>query len=292
MENEKREIRISLSNVLLIIAIIVIIIMICLIIKLNYEAKIETQEIIDLNNKISSLQNTINSLNEKTSEDKTTLITSTSDENNYNLNDNISDEHIEMTEEKYKEYSTKPYSFRIQEMIDNGTGTITIKGRVYKEADLLSITKEQYDDLVSGKTINLLGYQMKQNKDEDLNNGGYDMLISSTGEKWMKFYVKKNSDGTGKLQWYTERDGYNGTPFQEGETGRFIGTKTYMQITLDENLKCMWGNKSKTLRNEYEDRKQNQTLVLKDEDDVSLPLLNDEFIFENGVCESILFSNV
>ena len=75
-------------------------------------------------------------------------------------------EYIEMTEAKYKEYSTSPYSFRIQEMVQNDNRTITIKGRVYKEIELLSITKEQYNDLINGKTIDLLGYQMKVNKDE------------------------------------------------------------------------------------------------------------------------------
>ena len=44
-----------------------------------------------------------------------------------------------MTEAKYKEYSTSPYSFRIQEMVQNDNRTITIKGRVYKEIELLSI---------------------------------------------------------------------------------------------------------------------------------------------------------
>ncbi len=201
-------------------------------------------------------------------------------------------EYIEMTEAKYKEYSTSPYSFRIQEMVQNDNGTITIKGRVYKEIELLSITKEQYNDLINGKTIDLLGYQMKVNKDEDSDNGGYDLLITSTGNKWMKFYVEKNSDGSGKLHWYTEREMYEGTSFQEGETGRFVGTDIYMQITLDENLKCKWGNESKTLQQEYFNRKSNGTLNIKEKDDTVLPFANDEFIFQKGNCTSIIFSNI
>ena len=201
-------------------------------------------------------------------------------------------EYIEMTEAKYKEYSTSPYSFRIQEMVQNDNRTITIKGRVYKEIELLSITKEQYNDLINGKTIDLLGYQMKVNKDEDSDNGGYDLLITSTGNKWMKFYVEKNSDGSGKLHWYTEREMYEGTSFQEGETGRFVGTDIYMQITLDENLKCKWGNESKTLQQEYFNRKSNGTLNIKEKDDTVLPFANDEFIFQKGNCTSIIFSNI
>ena len=201
-------------------------------------------------------------------------------------------EYIEMTEAKYKEYSTSPYSFRIQEMVQNDNRTITIKGRVYKEIELLSITKEQYNDLINGKTIDLLGYQMKVNKDEDSDNGGYDLLITSTGNKWMKFYVEKNSDGSGKLHWYTEREMYEGTSFQEGETGRFVGTDIYMQITLDENLKCKWGNESTTLQQEYLNRKSNGTLNIKEKDDTVLPFANDEFIFQEGNCTSIIFSNI
>ena len=201
-------------------------------------------------------------------------------------------EYIEMTEAKYKEYSTSPYSFRIQEMVQNDNRTITIKGRVYKEIELLSITKEQYNDLINGKTIDLLGYQMKVNKDEDSDNGGYDLLITSTGNKWMKFYVEKNSDGSGKLHWYTEREMYEGTSFQEGETGRFVGTDIYMQITLDENLKCKWGNESTTLQQEYLNRKSNGTLNIKEKDDTVLPFANDEFIFQKGNCTSIIFSNI
>ena len=201
-------------------------------------------------------------------------------------------EYIEMTEAKYKEYSTSPYSFRIQEMVQNDNRTITIKGRVYKEIELLSITKKQYNDLINGKTIDLLGYQMKVNKDEDSDNGGYDLLITSTGNKWMKFYVEKNSDGSGKLHWYTEREMYEGTSFQEGETGRFVGTDIYMQITLDENLKCKWGNESRTLQQEYFNRKSNGTLNIKEKDDTVLPFANDEFIFQKGNCTSIIFSNI
>ena len=198
---------------------------------------------------------------------------------NNTSNNSNSSKYIEMTEANYKKYNTSPYSFRIQELIDNNNGTITINGRVYKEIELPSITKEQYDTLVNGKTINLLGYQMKVNKDEDPNNGGYDMLITSTGAKWMKFYVKKNNDGSGKLYWYTEIEMY-------------VGTDKYMQITLDKSLQCKRDNDSKTLQQEYNDRKSNGTLNINDEDDTMFPLANDEFIFKNGQCTSIIFSNV
>ena len=303
---EKKVTKISLSTFFLILSILIIIVMAYFIYKINNEKNIETQKVANLNNEVNSLQSTVNNLNEKINDvsnivnspnNDNTISNNSINTNNSNIINNTSNnasssKYIEMTEANYKKYNTSPYSFRIKEMIDNNNGTITIKGRVYKEIDLLSITKEQYDNLVNGKTINLLGYQMKANKDEDPDNGGYDMLITSTGDKWMKFYVEKNSDGSGKLHWYTESEMYDGTPFQEGETGRFIGTDTYMQITLDKSLQCKWGNDSKTLQKEYNDRKSNGTLNIKDEDDTMLPLANDEFIFKNGQCTSIIFSNV
>lgn len=213
----------------------------------------------------------------------------TSSENN--LNNTNSTQYIEMTEATYKKYNTLPNYFRIQEMIDNKNGTITIRGRVYQETELLKITKEQYGKLLEGKVIDLLGYQMKVNKEEDPSNGGYDMLITSTtAEKWMKFYVEKNSDGSGKLHYYTEDEMYRGTPFQKDETGRFIGTNTYLQITLDDKLKCESGNASTTLREEF--NKSNGILNINKNDDIKLPYLNDEFNFENGKCVSIRFSGV
>lgn len=303
---EKNATKISLSTFFLILAIIVIIVMGIFIYNLNNDKNIEIQKVANLNNEVSSLQSTVNNLNEKindvstivnNSNNSNTISTNSVNTSNSNIVNNISTstsstKYIEMTEAMYKKYSTSPYSFRIQEMIDNKNGTITIKGRVYKEIELLSITKEQYNNLVNGKTINLLGYQMKVNKDEDPDNGGYDLLITSTGDKWMKFYVEKNSDGSGKLHWYTESEMYQGTPFQEGETGRFAGTDTYMQITLDENLNCKWGSESKTLKKEYNDRKSNGTLNIKDENDTMLTLANDEFVFKNGKCTSIIFSNI
>lgn len=207
----------------------------------------------------------------------------------FERNNKDSIQYIEMTEANYKKYNTLPNYFRIQEMINNENGTITIRGRVYQETEPLKITKEQYEELLEGKVIDLLGYQMKANKEEP-DNGGYDMLITSTTEdKWMKFYVETNIDGSGKLHYYTEDEMYMGTPFQKDETGRFTGTNTYLQITLDDNLKCESGNGSTTLKDECNTF--NGTFNI-DNDDIKLPYLNDEFNFENGKCVSIKFSGV
>ena len=204
MENKKSR----LSIIFLVIAIILVLVMGVVLYMQNIELNKQIAEhennasklqetIKDLQEEIDSISNTINSNKDVDKE----LSTETIINNNSN---NSSSKYVEMTEENYKKYNTLPNYFRIQEMIDNEDGTITIRGRVFKETELLKITKEQYIELVDGKVIDLLGYQMKINNDEDSDNGDYDMLITSISEeKWMKFYVEKNIYGSGKLHYYT-----------------------------------------------------------------------------------------
>ena len=282
----------SLSIVFLVIVIILIIVMGALLYMQKTEAD---RHIAELENNASELQETINDLQGKIDSISNTINSNKDVDKNSStdttINNTDSIQYIEMTEANYKKYNTLPNYFRIQEMIDNKNGTITIRGRVYQETELLKITKEQYEDLLDGKVIDLLGYQMKVNKDEAPNNGGYDMLITSTiEEKWLKFYVERNTDGSGKLHYYTEEEMYRATPFKEDETGRFIGTNTYLQITLDDKLKCESGNVSSTLREEF--NKSNGLFNINKNDDIKLPYLNDEFYFENGKCVSIRFSGV
>jgi len=78
----------------------------------------------------------------------------------------------------------------------------------------------------------------------------------------------------------------------EGEVGRFLGTNTYFSLNLDPNMKCTWGNEERTLKEEYETRKQSGAMLQNDGDEGVLPLLNDQFIFENGKLVSIIFSTV
>ena len=45
--------------------------------------------------------------------------------------------YIEMTEENYNKYNSNGYQFVILDMQENNNNTVTIKGRVYKEKELL-----------------------------------------------------------------------------------------------------------------------------------------------------------
>lgn len=78
----------------------------------------------------------------------------------------------------------------------------------------------------------------------------------------------------------------------EGEIGRFLGTNTYFSLNLDPEMKCMLGNEKRTLKEEYEMRKEVGVLLQNDGDEGVFPLQNDQFIFENGKLTSINFSNV
>lgn len=228
--DEKKPVKINLSTFFLVLAIIVIIVMGYFIYKLNTEKTVETEKNANLNNEVSNLQSTVNSLNEKIN--NISNIVSSSHSSNENttsntVNNNISNttnntnlnKYIEMTEDNYKKYDTSPYSYRIQEMIDNGNKTITIKGRVYT---------------------------------------------------------------------YNEKASAN----IEEEFGVYNGTDIYLEITLPDNLDCKLGDSITTIRSEYDERKSNGTLIVKDEDNITAPLSNDEFYFKNGKCTSIWFSNI
>ncbi len=259
MEENKVK-RISLSTFLLIIAIIVIIIMAYFLYKINNERIVKTEEVISLQNEVSNLESKVNSLNEK--------INNNSNTNNDNIN------YIEMTEANYQTYNSNGYRFEISDMISNTDSTVTIKGRVYKLKDLPTLSQKQYQDLLEGKTITLMDYEMKISEDENGKDSGHDFLIESTGD-WIKFYVDQNSDGTGKLSDYTEAALYESTDI-------------YMQITVDNSISTKSGYGDISLKqylNNWIGKKE-----LKDTE--LLPGYNTEFIFENGKCSSILFTSV
>lgn len=261
---EKKSIKISLSTFLLIIAIIVIIIMAYFLYKLNHEP--EAEEIAGSNNDVSSSESTINNSNEENN-----VATSPNSEVN-------SINYIEMTEENYKKYNNNQYQFKISEMINNNDNTVTIKGRVYKIVDLPTITKEQYQDLLNNKTITLMGYELKvseNEKDEDGTYGGYDLLLESTGDFWMKYYVTKNSDGTGTLSDYTESSLYESTDI-------------YMQLTINGDIPTESIEGDMTLKEYLKVWNGDFTL----NDGYQFLSANDEFVFENGNCTSILFTNL
>lgn len=187
-------------------------------------------------------------------------------------------EYIDMTEENYKKYNNEngKYIFKLLDMTSNGNGTVTIKGRVYKNIDLPILTKEQYNDLLNGKNVNLMGHEMKKNLDEELE--GHDLLIemANEGDPFFKFYVDRNNDGTGKLYDYCE-------------IGIYEGTNIYMKLQVDENIETESGLGKFQLKYYLQNW---GGMYLYDEYEEFNPLYNDEFIFEDGVCKKIIFNSI
>lgn len=188
--------------------------------------------------------------------------------------------YIEMTEENYNKYNTNGYQFVILDMQENNNSTVTIKGRVYKEKELPILTLTQYENLASGQSVNILGYEMKFTKNEDLkdeNNtyAGHDLYIESASDG-VSFYVSKNDDGTANL-------------FYPSEISLFDGTDIYMQITLDNTITISYDGGQTTLKQYLQNYSFTSYKVF---DILALPLLHDEFIFENEKCTEIQFTNV
>ena len=256
MENKRG----NVSTVFLIIAIILIVVMGALL----YMQKTESdKQIAELENNASKLQETIDDL-----QGEFDTISNTINDSETNKEDDKNEmQYIEMTEDNHKKYNTGKNKFIYENIINNNDKTITIKGRVYEEIELPTITKVQYQDLMAEKTIDLLGHKMKVSESNDF--GGHDLLIESTDD-WMAFYIDKNSDGTGTLMYGSE-------------IALYQKTNTYMKITVDESIPTEGYSLKQLVGYNALENQDSQKLRM-------LPVLNDCYIFENGKCTSITFS--
>ena len=249
-------------EILLVLVVIAIIgIMGVLIYKLNNEKNLSNEKIISLNNQVQILEETIENLK---------------NENSKELETENEIEYIEMTEENYKQYNTNGYRFEIAMMKVVGDGTATVSGRVYKEKELPTITAEEYQTLLNGNTVQVMGVEMKATVFEKAELAGHDMLIEAVSkESALTYYVTKNTDGTGKLAYY-------------GPDISCIGTDIYLELIVDENVPTESGLGNITLK-EY---LQGWSGDGKMPDEVDLPDYNEEIVFENGKCVKILFTSI
>ncbi len=189
---------------------------------------------------------------------------------------NTEKNYIELTEENYNKYvlDTADQTFIIQDAINNGNGSFTIRGRVYKYIEIPNtITQDQYQALLNGKALNILGERVvKSSNDAEAHEAGYDMELVIQSQKYnlpMVYYVKRNDDGSGRL--------YKGSEAELAE-----GTDIYMQITLSANLPCIYNDDKMTLMDRY-----TENYHIEDVDKTRLILDNDKFVFENGQCVEI-----
>jgi len=77
----------------------------------------------------------------------------------------------------------------------------------------------------------------------------------------------------------------------EGEIGRFVGKNIHFSLRLDENMKCIVGKRESTIGEEIRSWLDNETFIVPGNEKV-FPLLNDEFVFEDGKIVEIIFSMV
>lgn len=283
--------KIVIAMIVTIVVIIVIVFAMILVLRDNED----TDENV-ANTNISSTSNITNNI---TDDNNTNLNTSTNidEDDNYipnsngisiinNENEFISDldkptnntekNYIELTEENYNKYvlDIADQTFIIQDAINNGNGSFTIRGRVYKYIEIPNtITQDQYQALLNGKALNILGERVvKSSNDAEAHEAGYDMELVIQSQKYnlpMVYYVKRNDDGSGRL--------YKGSEAELAE-----GTDIYMQITLSANLPCIYNDDKMTLMDRY-----TENYHIEDVDKTRLILDNDKFVFENGQCVEI-----
>ena len=107
--------------------------------------------------------------------------------------------YIELNETNYSKYTPS----RITNIANNNDGTYTIMSRVYEEASLPNLTKNEVNKLEYGGLINILGWEFQKDFSENTDNN--DFVIKCVDENmWLKLYVNKNDDGTAFVFYYSE----------------------------------------------------------------------------------------
>lgn len=185
--------------------------------------------------------------------------------------------YIEMNLENYTEANKDNKTFRIQDVIHNNDGTITIKGRVYQYLNIPSaLSAEEYQALLKGKSLNILGEKVTKVQDDNIaQEAGYEIALKIETKKYnydLYYYANKNEDGTATL--------YNGSDSSVAE-----GTNIYMQKTLNGNFECIYFDEKISL-NEYF----KNDVHIEDLNKTRLLHQNDEFIIdeEDGTFYSLV----
>ena len=158
-------------------------------------------------------------------------------------------------------------TFRIQDVIHNNNGTITVKGRVYQYLELPSnLSNEEYKALIDGKSLNILGEKVTKVPDNSIaEEAGYEIALKVETKKYnhnIYYYASKNEDGTASL--------YNGSESSIAE-----GTDIYMQTTLNGDFECIYYEKSIPLKDYYKN-----DVHIEDVNKTRLLHKNNEFVID------------
>lgn len=173
----------------------------------------------------------------------------------------------EMNWENYYEANKDNKTFRIQDVIHNNDGTITIKGRVYQYLDLPStLSAKEYQALLDGKSLNILGEKVTKVQDDNIaKEAGYEIALKVETKKYnydFYYYANKNEDGTATL--------YNGSDSSIAE-----GTDIYLQKTLNGDFECYYYGEKIELKDYYK-----QDIHIEDVNKTRLLHQNDEFVID------------
>lgn len=277
---EKKQKNLRLSTVFFLIIILLLIGGIVYFVLQNNEIKVQSKsESQTLQNKIKELENAIA---------ETKIIETDMNDNSNSSATNIStnNEQIDVaetgTEENYKKYNSNGYHVKIEGFDEFAGDDIEITTQIYKEIPLPDITKEQYQKLENGETIEIKDYSFKKSTSY---KGEHDCLIyypTMTEDHGPYYYVDKNKDGTGKLSY---ADIIECTP-----------TDKWMRFIVNKNISYKSDDESTTLSKKlhhYEGTNKVDTGLLTYRGYNSLLGVGHwNLIFKNGKCIGIEIPNV
>ena len=254
-ENKKKNSKMGLLVFLLIVAIIIIAIMEVYIYRLTEEKTVQSEIVSNLNGQIVNLETTIDSLQENLN------ILSNTIENNSNENSSVANDtkYEELTEAIYSQIPENKH-FVIQSAEQTESGNILLKGRIYEDIELTSISKEEYDSLKATGEITLFGEKFSLGEYEDFVPG----------------YILRNSNNYG----FYVTDSYELVNFSD--TSFVQGTDEYYTVTLDDTVKLK-------LPDDSEETINTTTLeTIEDNNFINLGVMYD-FEFDNGKLSKIIY---
>lgn len=254
-ENKKKNSKMGLLVFLLIVAIIIIAIMALYIYRLTEEKTVQSEIVSNLNGQIVNLETTIDSLQENLN------ILSNTIENNSNENSSVANDtkYEELTEAIYSQIPENKH-FVIQSAEQTESGNILLKGRIYEDIELTSISKEEYDSLKATGEITLFGEKFSLGEYEDFVPG----------------YILRNSNNYG----FYVTDSYELVNFSD--TSFVQGTDEYYTVTLDDTVKLK-------LPDDSEETINTTTLeTIEDNNFINLGVMYD-FEFDNGKLSKIIY---
>ena len=256
-ENKKKNSKNGLLVFLLIVAIIIIVVMALYIYRLTKEKTVQAEKVSSLNNQVINLETTINSLQENLNILSSTIQNNVENNSNSSTADEIKYE--ELTEAIYNQIPENKH-FVIQSTEQTESGNILLKGRIYEDMELTSISKEEYDSLKATGEITLFGEKFSLGEYEDVVPG----------------YILRNSNNYG----FYVTDSYELVNFSD--TSFVQGTDEYYTVTLDDTVKLK-------LPDDSEETINTTTLeMIKDNNFINLGVMYD-FEFDNGRLSKIIY---